>query len=117
IINISIRQILQTLLQKYQVILQTGDNQVHKDYDVLYRDWKGLSKDLKERLYVTKFVHEDNIGEVFNSTALFVGRSGANTVYELGALGIPALFIPIPWVTHNEQELNAQILVNLGQAR
>lgn len=116
IINLTIRDILPTLLQKYQIILQTGDNQVHRDYEVLYRDWKGLSPDLRERLFVTKFIDEKSIGSVFNNATLFVGRSGANTVYELGALGIPAILIPIPWVTHNEQELNAKILVDLGQA-
>src|SRR5690606_13393634 len=100
VINLTIRDILPTLLQEYQIILQTGDNQVHRDYEVLYRDWKGLSNNLRDRLFVTKFIDEKNIGSVFNATSLFVGRSGANTVYELGALGIPAILIPIPWVTH-----------------
>ncbi len=47
---------------------------------------------------------------------LFVGRSGANTVYEIGVLKKYALFIPIPWVTHNEQYLNAKILHDIGTA-
>jgi hypothetical protein len=34
----------------------------------------------------------------------------------MGVLKIPSLFIPIPWVTHNEQEENAKVLVNLGLA-
>jgi len=47
---------------------------------------------------------------------LFVGRSGANTVYEIGVLKKYALFIPIPWVTHNEQYLNAKVLEDIGSA-
>ncbi len=47
---------------------------------------------------------------------LFVGRAGANTVYEIGVLKKNALFIPIPWVTHNEQYLNAKVLENIGNA-
>jgi UDP-N-acetylglucosamine--N-acetylmuramyl-(pentapeptide) pyrophosphoryl-undecaprenol N-acetylglucosamine transferase len=48
---------------------------------------------------------------------LFIGRSGANTVYEIGILNKPAIFIPIPWVTHNEQYKNAKILQDLGTAK
>ncbi|MDD4382202.1 MAG: glycosyltransferase, partial [Candidatus Dojkabacteria bacterium] len=36
------------------------------------------------------------------------------TVYEIGVLGIPSIFIPIPWVTHNEQYKNASVLKKLG---
>lgn len=48
---------------------------------------------------------------------IFVGRSGANTVYEIGVLKKNALFIPIPWVTNNEQYLNAKVLENIGTAK
>ena len=45
-----------------------------------------------------------------------MGRSGANTVSELAALGKPGVLIPIPWVSHNEQEENAKILADRGAA-
>jgi UDP-N-acetylglucosamine--N-acetylmuramyl-(pentapeptide) pyrophosphoryl-undecaprenol N-acetylglucosamine transferase len=48
---------------------------------------------------------------------MFVGRSGANTVYELGVLKKYGLLIPIPWVTHNEQYLNAKVLEDIGIAK
>src|SRR5690606_172717 len=83
----------------------------------IYSDWKSMRENLRSRLFVTKFVGDDEIGHLFSNIDMFVGRSGANTVYELGALGIPAILIPIPWVTHNEQELNAEILVKIGQAK
>jgi UDP-N-acetylglucosamine--N-acetylmuramyl-(pentapeptide) pyrophosphoryl-undecaprenol N-acetylglucosamine transferase len=105
------------LLQEFQIILQTGDNQIMRDYDAIYSDWKSLPENLRSRLYVTKFVSDSEIGNLFANIDMFVGRSGANTVYELGTLGIPAILIPIPWVTHNEQELNAQTLVDIGQAK
>ena len=46
-----------------------------------------------------------------------VSRSGANIVYELLALGKPCLLIPMPWVSHNEQYLNAKILEDVGLGR
>jgi UDP-N-acetylglucosamine--N-acetylmuramyl-(pentapeptide) pyrophosphoryl-undecaprenol N-acetylglucosamine transferase len=34
----------------------------------------------------------------------------------MGLLRIPSILIPIPWVTHNEQEKNALILKEAGLA-
>ncbi len=34
----------------------------------------------------------------------------------MGVLQIPSILIPIPWVTHNEQNANAQVLKSVGLA-
>jgi len=117
LINLTVRDLLPYILLKYQIILQTGDNRLLKDYEVLCKDWKKISKDLQSRLYVTKYIKKDDIGYVLNIADLFIGRAGANTVYELGVLQIPSILIPIPWVTHNEQEKNAKILQDVGLAK
>jgi len=117
IINTVVREALPQLLQDFQVILQTGDNQEYKDYNLAVNDKKKLTKVQRERFLPVKYVFEEDIGFVFNNIDLFVGRSGANTTYELGVMRIPSIFIPIPWVTHNEQEKNANVLVNLGLAK
>ncbi len=116
IINCTVKECLLSLLQDFQVILQTGDNKEYKDYELLVKERNKLSPNLKERFYPIKYVGRKEIGYLLNNINLFVGRSGANTVYEMGILKIPSIFIPIPWVTHNEQERNAQILKSLGLA-
>jgi len=68
-------------------------------------------------MVVTKYIGNEEIGFVLNNTDLFIGRAGANTVYELGLLRIPSILIPIPWVTHNEQMENAKVLESVGLAR
>ncbi|HEY1575128.1 MAG TPA: undecaprenyldiphospho-muramoylpentapeptide beta-N-acetylglucosaminyltransferase [Pseudonocardiaceae bacterium] len=40
-------------------------------------------------------------------------RSGANTVAEVSALGLPAVFVPLP-IGNGEQSLNAQPVVDIG---
>jgi UDP-N-acetylglucosamine--N-acetylmuramyl-(pentapeptide) pyrophosphoryl-undecaprenol N-acetylglucosamine transferase len=117
ILNLLVREIMAYALHKYQIILQTGDNQTLRDYDLLYKEWMKLPTNLKERMYVTKFVSDSEIGCVFNNSDMYVGRAGANTVYEIGVLQKPSIFIPIPWVTHNEQELNARILESYGLSK
>lgn len=116
LINETIQESLQLLLRKYQIILQTGENKVFNDYKILQNAKECLNKDMQSRFLVIPYVHTNDIGYLLNSTDLFVGRAGANTVYEMGVLQIPSIFIPIPWVTHNEQQKNAEVLVKLGLA-
>src|SRR5690606_12814538 len=44
---------------------------------------------------------------------LVVGRAGAGTVCELAALGIPAVYVPLP-IGNGEQRLNAAGVVSAG---
>ncbi len=44
---------------------------------------------------------------------LVVGRAGANTVCELTAVGLPAVYVPLP-IGNGEQRLNAADLVAAG---
>lgn len=116
VINNTVKDALNLLLQKYQIILQCGDNKVYKDFDVLSKVKDGLDQEKRGRVFLVKYLNEKEIGYVLNNIDLYVGRAGANTVYELGVLQIPSIFIPIPWVTHNEQYENAKVLKDLGLA-
>ncbi|MCG2685941.1 UDP-N-acetylglucosamine--N-acetylmuramyl-(pentapeptide) pyrophosphoryl-undecaprenol N-acetylglucosamine transferase [Candidatus Parcubacteria bacterium] len=66
---------------------------------------------------VQEYFSAAEVGAIFKACDLVVSRSGAHTIYELAALGKPALLVPIPWVSHNEQERNARILTDLGAAK
>lgn len=115
-INTKVLESINNLLRKYRVLLQTGDNEQFKDFQKGIEIQNTLPSDFKERFVVKKYIDTDTIGYVLNNMDLFVGRAGANTVYEIGVLKKNALFIPIPWVTHNEQYLNAKVLENIGNA-
>lgn len=116
LINETVKDSLKLLLQKYQVILQTGDNKVFNDYKTLIGYKEHLDKNLKSRFLPVMFIQAKDLGYLLHNIDMYVGRAGANTVYEMGVLQIPSIFIPIPWVTHNEQYRNAEVLVNLGLA-
>ena len=47
---------------------------------------------------------------------LVICRAGASTISELTALGVPAIIVPSPNVTHNHQEHNARVLSDAGGA-
>ncbi len=117
ILNRKVISSLDQLLEKYSVILQTGDNQQFKDFEYALGKKLELDENISKRFLPIKYIDKENIGYVLNNMHLFVGRSGANTVYEIGVLKKNALFIPIPWVTHNEQYLNAKVLEDIGTAK
>ena len=117
IINETIKKALPKLLQRGKIIHQCGSNEIYNDFEHLSDTAKELPEELFEHYEIIEYIGPKQIGQVFAKVNLVISRAGANTVNELAALGIPALLIPIPWVTNNEQYKNARILVNAGSAR
>lgn len=114
LINETIMGILPNLLQKHRVVHQCGDNGKFKDYEKLMQLKESLPEILKSHYSILKYVDEEELAKIYAEARLAISRAGANTVNELLILGIPAILIPIPWVTNNEQYKNARVLVNAG---
>lgn len=57
-----------------------------------------------------------NMAELMRAADLVICRAGASTISELTALGVPAIIVPSPNVTHNHQEHNARVLSDAGGA-
>jgi UDP-N-acetylglucosamine--N-acetylmuramyl-(pentapeptide) pyrophosphoryl-undecaprenol N-acetylglucosamine transferase len=55
----------------------------------------------------------DRMDLAYAAADLVVCRAGANTVTETAAVGLPAVFVPLP-IGNGEQELNARALVDAG---
>ncbi|ANZ61759.1 UDP-N-acetylglucosamine--N-acetylmuramyl-(pentapeptide) pyrophosphoryl-undecaprenol N-acetylglucosamine transferase [Secundilactobacillus paracollinoides] len=91
----------------YQVVFVTGP----KRYD----DVMAQIKDLKAPNIAIK-AYISNMPEVLPKMAAVVGRSGATTLAELTALGVPSILIPSPYVTADHQTKNAQSLVDANAA-
>lgn len=117
-LNMLIKDSLEDLLTFSNIIHQCGEHQKTNDL-----------KDLEERLseiknkpkivgkyYIRQFISNNQIGEVFEKSDLIVSRSGAHIISELYQLNKPALLIPISWVSHDEQNKNAQYLRDIGLA-
>jgi UDP-N-acetylglucosamine--N-acetylmuramyl-(pentapeptide) pyrophosphoryl-undecaprenol N-acetylglucosamine transferase len=115
IINSTVSEALDRLLKKYNVIHQCGDYSVTKDNKML-QDRYMQAGSVPGRYFLNKFIFEDDIGEVFSRADIVISRGGAHTIAELAALNKPAIVIPIPWVSHNEQQKNAEMLRDLGLA-
>lgn len=108
-INEAILKVMSQLGEKpYQLLYVTGD--VH--FEKVQAEMKLIGN--PENVVVKPFIH--NMPEVLAGVDLVVARSGATTLAELTALGVPSILIPSPYVTNNHQEKNADSLVVKGAA-
>ncbi|GGG10235.1 undecaprenyldiphospho-muramoylpentapeptide beta-N-acetylglucosaminyltransferase [Paenibacillus abyssi] len=65
-------------------------------------------------LHIRPYLH--NMAQVLAAALLIVSRSGASSIAEITALGVPSILIPSPNVTNNHQEPNARRLADAGAA-
>ena len=64
---------------------------------------------------VVPYIYE--MAETISAADVLVCRSGATTVTEASKHGKPAIFIPLPNVSHNHQQYNAEVLEKVDAAR
>jgi UDP-N-acetylglucosamine--N-acetylmuramyl-(pentapeptide) pyrophosphoryl-undecaprenol N-acetylglucosamine transferase len=55
-----------------------------------------------------------DMAEAYSAAALVIARSGAMTIAELSACGIPSILIPYPYASDGHQEKNARFLEEQG---
>lgn len=109
IINQAVFPIIPKLVEKFTVVHQTGASTLTKDADRARRLKEKLGH-LKDRYIYGPYFFSDDAATYYRSASIIVSRSGAHTSYELMVLGKKAVLIPIPWVSHNEQLLNAELV-------
>jgi len=83
------------------------------------RDWPTISArapvdggSLEQRIVE----YEDHMPEALAAADLAVCRAGSSTCFELAAAGLPAILVPSPSVTADQQTGNARHLVDAGAA-
>lgn len=60
--------------------------------------------------------YEDDMPSIYAAADLVVCRSGASSVAELAAIGVPAILVPLPGAPGDHQTANARALVGAGAA-
>lgn len=90
-------------LSDFQVVIAAG------------RQVDFYKENLKEQPLVKVFETVDQI-QLLKQTDLIVSRAGATSIAEINALGVPALYVPSPFVVANHQYYNALELSENGAA-
>jgi UDP-N-acetylglucosamine--N-acetylmuramyl-(pentapeptide) pyrophosphoryl-undecaprenol N-acetylglucosamine transferase len=88
------------------IVHQAGEKECEKVRK--FYDERGIKADV--------FGFEPHLASRLAKVDFVVARSGAGTMWELAAAGIPALFIPFPYAASDHQYHNAKILQAKGAA-
>lgn len=108
LINRALFPLIPKLVKKFTVVHQTGANTLTKDLDRARRIKDRLGELSPRYLFAPYFFAKD-AATYLRSADVVVSRSGAHVTYELMALSKKVVLIPIAWVSHNEQYLNAKL--------
>lgn len=108
IINQAVFPLIPELVKKYTIVHQTGSNTMTKDADKARR-LKASLGEYKQRYQYAPYFFAKDAAKYLQSAYLVISRAGAHQTYELRLLNKRVVFIPIPWVSHNEQYLNAKL--------
>jgi UDP-N-acetylglucosamine--N-acetylmuramyl-(pentapeptide) pyrophosphoryl-undecaprenol N-acetylglucosamine transferase len=108
-INQALFPAIPDLVEQFHVVHQVGNSQVHRDLDRAKRIKDRLG-DLSDRYQYAPYFFELDSASYLQSADVIVCRSGAHTAYEAIVLHKKAVLIPIPWVSHQEQQKNAQLV-------
>jgi UDP-N-acetylglucosamine--N-acetylmuramyl-(pentapeptide) pyrophosphoryl-undecaprenol N-acetylglucosamine transferase len=114
-INRVVGEALPRLLTICQILHQCGDNPETGDRAWLEERARALPAALRPRYAVVPYIGAE-LRDVYAAAALLLGRSGAGTVTECCGLGLPALFVPLPGASGNEQAANAGLVEAAGGA-
>ena len=107
-INHHVFALLEALLSQFAIIHQTGEVKEYGDVDTALRLKRKFQKMYPNRYVPLAHISDGDIGTVYQKAEFVVGRSGANTFFELIALQKPALLIPLPWSANGEQRAHAE---------
>ncbi len=103
-------EFLTDIIGSIKIIHQTGVTG-YEDVITAYRR-KGLisNGNQSEMIEVFKFI--DDMSSAYSAADLVICRSGATSIAEITAFGLPSILIPYPFAVDNHQEINAKALSN-----
>lgn len=94
---------LPDLTNQYNIYHQTSKHSDSKDHI------RGIQFSKKYSNYwAYDYVHGKDYTELLNKSDFVISRSGAHFTYEMCYMKMPCIFVPIPWSSRNEQEVNAK---------
>jgi UDP-N-acetylglucosamine--N-acetylmuramyl-(pentapeptide) pyrophosphoryl-undecaprenol N-acetylglucosamine transferase len=113
IINDKILLILPHLLQSFELIHQTGENnynEVSSESEVV------IDQALKKYYHVQPFLNEEELANAYAAADIIITRAGAGSIFEIAAVGKPSILIPLSNSAQDHQVKNAYAYAQNGAA-
>lgn len=111
-----INQVMKTVVKRLnnkdelQLIHITGSSH----YESFMKDLENENISIGKNIIIKPYAHD--MPALMGACDLVICRSGAITLAEITAMGLPSILIPSPYVTNNHQEHNGRVLEKNGAA-
>lgn len=112
-INDKILEILPEILKNFELIHQCGEQnfkEVQAEAKVM------MSEELEVFYHLFYFLKEEELKKAYDICDFVVSRAGAGIIFEIAAVGKPAILIPLPEAAQNHQVKNAYTYAATGAA-
>ena len=109
-LNDLVFEILGRLLEKYEVIHQTGDNS-NKGVEYIKDQ---LSPDAKKLYHQYNFMDEDEIHQAYFDADIIISRAGSGSLFEIASSGKSSILVPLDSAASDHQRNNAFIYEKKG---
>ena len=112
-INDKILEILAEFLKDFEVIHQCGPknfNEIKNEVKVI------LPKELQKYYHLYPFLEDKNLANAYACADAVVSRAGAGAIFEIAALGLPSILIPLPESARKHQLKNAYCYAETGSS-
>jgi undecaprenyldiphospho-muramoylpentapeptide beta-N-acetylglucosaminyltransferase len=118
--SLGARRINEAAAELYELWRARGDVTIHHvsgsgGHDAAQAAWSAARRD-GDALDYRLLRYEDDMPGLYAATTIAVCRSGATTVAELAAAGVPSVLVPLPGAPGDHQTRNAEALVAAGAA-
>lgn len=110
-INDMLLEILPALLAEFEIIHQCGEKnlkQVQSEAKIM------ISPEMEKYYHLSPFLKEHELKSAYAASQVIASRAGANTIFEIAALGKPSILIPLRESAQNHQQKNAYAYAEAG---
>lgn len=112
-LNDCVLDALPRLLQKYQVVHQTGESNI-KDVQGRAEIVLGNSFELKDRYKTFGYLSDVALRMSAGAASLVISRAGAGGIFEIATWGLPSIVVPLPGSAQDHQTKNAFAYARAG---
>jgi len=112
-INNFVLEILNKLLESFEIIHICGIpnlKETQGEAQVV------INKDLEKYYHLYPFLDEEKLKHAYRAADLAICRSGAGSIFEIAAVGLPSILVPLPSAAANHQAKNAYSYAETGAA-
>jgi UDP-N-acetylglucosamine--N-acetylmuramyl-(pentapeptide) pyrophosphoryl-undecaprenol N-acetylglucosamine transferase len=112
-INDKILEILPKFLKDFEIIHQCGSknfNEIKNEVKVI------LPEELQKYYHLYPFLDSKTLANAYAAADAVVSRAGAGAIFEIAALGLPSILIPLPESARKHQLKNAYCYAETGSS-